>query len=74
MRQFALIFILFVSQLSFAGEVAIPVLVKDSKNNAHAGFISAEQTDQRPDALRILRRELQRQEAVAQQNVFLLNL
>ena len=73
MRHFALIFLLIVGNFSYAGEpqlegeVAIPVLVKDSDNNAHAGFISAEQSPQRPDALRILRRELQRQEAVAQQ-------
>jgi hypothetical protein len=73
MRHFALILILIVSHYSFAGEpqlegeVAIPVLVKDSNNNAQAGFISAEQTPQRADALTILRRELQRQEAVAQQ-------
>lgn len=70
MRHVVFLFILilntaaYTQQLSAPNnkEIIAPVLIKDSKSDeAQLGLFTTEHTEQRPDALTILRRELQRQ-------------
>lgn len=67
-RILSLILICLIPFVSQAAEVAVPVMLNSpTDGSSYGGFISAAPTPQRPDALSILRAQLQREEHLAQQ-------
>lgn len=66
-RILSLILICLIPFVSYAGEVAVPVMLNSpTDGSSYGGFISAAPTAQNPNALSILRAQLQREEQMAE--------
>lgn len=67
-RILSFILICLIPFISYAGEVAVPVMLNSpTDGSSYGGFISVAPTPQQPNALSILRAQLQREEHQAQQ-------
>ena len=67
-RIFSLLLVFIIPFVSHAAEVAVPVMLNSpTDGSTYGGFISAQATTQQPNALSILRAQMQREEHLAQQ-------